>query len=322
MTSTETHLDVAGRQSFSLGGQSLLILIFGAIIAGSFFAPTLLLTTGAVTLSRGLAVLGLILMLRAGLVSFGQGLYFCLGGYSVGILDLFGINDLLLRLAAAAALCLAVAVPVGFLLRRYRGIFFAMLSLAFSMLLYGLLVRVQTFGSTDGFNVAPTSLFGSLQAGAELQHTIFVAASLTSVLCCAAIYRYLGSVLGQIGPALKDNEIRIEYLGHSGLALIHFEYTIAAVLTGLGGAIVAMAIGHIDPEMAYWTTSGDFVFIAILGGHAHVLAAFLGSVVFDFVHTFALWFTPGAWRLLLGAVLLLLIVKLPEGLWSLFRRRR
>jgi len=324
MMSSKTHLAAAVVQSnWKLGhqGDRLLVPIFAGLVVASFFAPAWLLSNGAVTLARALAVLGLILMLRAGLVSFGQGLYFCLGGYSVGMLDLVGVSDLVLRVLGAGALCFVVALPVGFLLRRYRGLFFAMLSLAFSMLLFGLLVRSQTFGSTDGFNVVPTTLFGASLAGQQLQRVIFIAAATTGLICCLLTSRYFDTVVGRIAPALKDNEVRIEYLGHSGLALIHFEYTIAAIMTGFGGAIVAMAIGHIDPEMAYWTTSGDIVFIAILGGHTHVLAAFLGSVVFELVHTVALWLTPGTWRLILGAVLLLLILKLPEGLWSLFRRR-
>src|SRR5206468_1330012 len=128
--------------------------------------------------------------------------------------------------------------------------------------------------------------------------------------------RYFGSVAGRIALALKDNELRIGFLGQSASVLVHVEYTVAAVLTGTAGGLVAMMSGHIDPDMAYWTTSGDFVFITILGGAGHVLAAVLGAGVFELVHTAALWLAPGTWRLLLGAVLLLLILRLPNGLWS------
>lgn len=300
----------------------LIVGLFGTLIAASFFVPPWLLSNGAVTLARALAVLGCILLLRGGLVSFGQGLYYCLGGYAVGMLDFLGVHDLLLRILAAALASAVVAIALGWLLRRYRGLFFAMLSLAFSMLLWGLLVRTQRFGSSDGFNIAQASLLGAQVTDVALQRTVFIAAALLGLLCCLLASRYFQTVAGRMAPALKDNEVRLEYLGHSPIGLVHFEYVLAAMMTGLAGAIVAMATGHVDPDMAYWTTSGDFVFITILGGAGHVLAAFLGAGVFELVHTVALWVAPGTWRLVLGAVLLLLIMRLPEGLWSLFTRSK
>jgi len=180
-----------------------------------------------------------------------------------------------------------------------RGLFFAMLSLALSMLLWGLLVRTQRFGSTDGFNIMPATLLGFTLEGVALQRVLLVATALLSLAGCWLVSRYFGTVAGRMAPALKDNEVRIEYLGHSALALVQFEYTVAAVLTGIAGALVAMITGHIDPDMTNWTTSGDFVFITILGGCGNVLAAYVGSGVFELVHTAALWLAPGMWRLLL-----------------------
>ena len=72
--------------------------------------------------------------------------------------------------------------------------------------------------------------------------------------------------------------------------------------------------------MAYWTTSGEFVFIAILGGTGHVAAPFIGSMLFSLVRTYAYQISPHTWQMILGLVLLLIIVFLPRGLWSLFRR--
>jgi branched-chain amino acid transport system permease protein len=100
---------------------------------------------------------------------------------------------------------------------------------------------------------------------------------------------------------------------------------IAGVLGGLGGALAALAIGHVDPNMSYWTTSGGFVFVTILAGAGSVAAAFAGSLLFELVRSFAVAMMPGLWQLLLGSVLLLTILFLPEGLGSLaarFRRRR
>ena len=85
--------------------------------------------------------------------------------------------------------------------------------------------------------------------------------------------------------------------------------------------LTALAVGHIDPEMAYWTTSGGFVFVTILAGTGSVIAPFLGSLLFEIVRSFAIVYTPETWQLMLGVALLLTILFFPGGLWSLFERR-
>ena len=111
-------------------------------------------------------------------------------------------------------------------------------------------------------------------------------------------------------------------MGASVRYAIHVNYVIAATLAGAGGALAATTVGHIDPEMAYWTTSGEFVFIAILAGTGSVVAPFLGALIFGAIHTVAYDLSPNTWQLSMGAALLLVIVFLPDGLWSLFARRR
>ena len=91
------------------------------------------------------------------------------------------------------------------------------------------------------------------------------------------MHRYLAA-LGRLAPAIRDNELRVEYLGASCFRVVYVNYVVAGALAGLGGALAALAVGHVDPEMAYWTTSGEFVFIAILGGTGNVLAPFLGAL--------------------------------------------
>src|SRR5919202_6248301 len=107
-----------------------------------------------VAFARGLVALGLLLLLRAGLVSFGQALFYCLGAYAAGALGRFlGVADIFVQMAAGALVAGSAAFILGFLLAKYRGIFFGLLSLALSMILYGLLVKNEALGSTDGFNI-------------------------------------------------------------------------------------------------------------------------------------------------------------------------
>jgi branched-chain amino acid transport system permease protein len=124
-----------------------------------------------------------------------------------------------------------------------------------------------------------------------------------------------------IGEAILTNEIRVEYLGTSVTGVLHLTYVIGATTAGVGGALIAIATGHIDPDLAYWTTSGEFVFVAILSGIGHVAAPLLGAAVFEAVRSFAFQYSPYTWQMVVGISMLAVILFLPSGLWSLFARR-
>jgi branched-chain amino acid transport system permease protein len=152
------------------------------------------------------------------------------------------------------------------------------------------------------------------------QVMLFVFTAVATFAACYATQRYLASTAGHLTTAIRDNEIRVEYLGYSVKRAIHTKYVLAAVLAGIGGALVSMSVGHIDPDMAYWTTAGEFVFVAILSGPASVAAPFVGSILFELTRSYAMEYAPHTWHLVLGAALLLVIMFLPNGLWSMFRR--
>ncbi len=300
-----------------------LLLILVAILAIGPFAPQWTLFLLTVALAKGLVVLGLMMLLRCGLVSFGQALYYCLGAYAAGMLGrLYEVSGVFTLMLAGMAASAVVAFVLGFLLARYRSIFFGLLSLAISMILYGLLVKTEALGSSDGFNVLPSTLFGWRPPDAWVRYTVLAVAAGVACIAALAVHRYLGTPLGRLAPAIKDNEIRVEYMGASARRAIHVKYVIAAALAGLGGALAATTVGHIDPEMAYWTTSGEFIFITILAGTGSVIAPFLGALIFGIIQTVAFDISPNTWQMVLGASLLAVIVFLPQGLWSLFKRRK
>lgn len=142
------------------------------------------------------------------------------------------------------------------------------------------------------------------------------------LLAALACLRIMNSRFGRLTEAIRENEIRVDYLGISPRGLIYANYCLAAVLSALGGGLVAIATGHVDPDMAFWATSGEFVFMALLGGTAHVAAPFVAALVFSTVRTFAIQEAPHLWQMTLGSVLLALIIFLPKGLWSLVGRKR
>lgn len=307
------------------GDRTLIILgaVLLALVGAGPLLPQWAMFIVTIAIAKGLVALALMLQLRAGLVSFGQALYYCIGAYTAGSLGrFFGISDMLLQMISGAAVAAFIAFILGFLLARYRGIFYGLLSLALSMILYGLLVKSEALGSTDGINILPSTVFGIRPDQGSVRHVVLIVGCAVAFLATLLVNRYLNTPLGKLAAAIKDNEIRVEYMGASVREAIHVKYVIAAALSGIGGALAATTVGHIDPDMAYWTTSGEFIFITILAGTRSVVAPFLGAMIFGIIHTVAFDISPNTWQMTLGIALLLVIVFLPEGLWSLFSRRK
>ncbi len=296
---------------------------FAALAAVAPFAPAWLVSLTTVAFANGLVVLGLVILWRAGLVPFGQALFYATGAYTVALIGRYtGIHDVFIMLVAGAIVSGLVAWITGFLLARYRDIFFAMLSLAMSMILYGVLVKTETLGSTDGFHVETGTYLGYAPQGAAHDLALYWLVLAVCAVAAFAVAIYFESVAGVLAAPVRDNEIRVEFLGISVNRLIHLKLVIAGLLAGLGGALAALVVEHVDPNMAYWTTSGGFVFVTILAGAGSVAAAFVGSLAFELIRTVAFDLFPGYWQITLGTALLLTILLLPEGLGSLVTRFR
>jgi len=281
------------------------------------FLPNWLLFLLTVALAKGMVVLGVVLILRGGLIALGQALYFAGGAYATAFTTRYlGTAEALITIPLSFASGAALAAIAGLILRRYRGIFFAMLSLALSMVLYTLLLKFYAVtGGTDGISIPSISL-----AGVQPENVRVVQYYLAFALTVAILYagaRFMISPVGYLMQALRYNEIRVEYMGASVNRTIYLSYVLAGAIGGLGGGLVALNVGHVAPELAYWTASADFVFVAVLGGTGSVFAPFAGSVVFEFVKNYALTLSPETWQMTLGIVLLLIIFFLPQGLWSL-----
>jgi ABC-type branched-subunit amino acid transport system permease subunit len=283
--------------------------------------PDWVVGLSTIAFANALVVLGLVVLWRAGLVSFGQAIYYCIGAYMVALTARWtGFTDAFALVIIGGVGAGIAAICIGFLLARYREIFFAMLSLALSMILYGVLVKTESLGSTDGFSVATPTFLGYAPHRDALGLALYWLTLGVDAIAAVGIAAYFRSVAGALAAPIRDNEIRVEFLGVSVNRIIHTKVAIAGILGGLGGALAAMAIGHVDPNMSYWTTSGGFVFVTILAGSGYVAAAFVGSLVFEAVRSFAFDVMPQFWQMTLGSVLLLTILFLPDGLGSLVSR--
>ncbi|MFW5834499.1 MAG: branched-chain amino acid ABC transporter permease [Pseudomonadota bacterium] len=292
-----------------------------ALLALGTQLPNWLLFTVTKAAGYGLVALGIVLLMRGGVVSFGQGLVYCGGAYAAGLVaSRLGVTDIFVLLTLGALTGIALAGIVAPLIARYRGIFFAMLSMAFSMVLYGILVKSNAIGGSDGFTVPePTFLFYA-PTGFASDYALFAVASILAVALGVLCRLYFDSMHGLITEAIRENELRVEYLGSSAHTITARNFTLAGGLAGMGGVVAGFAVGHMDPLYAFWTTSGEFVFIAILAGRHSVSAVFVAALILELVRSFSNRYFPETWQMILGLFLLIVILFLPQGLGSIGER--
>jgi ABC-type branched-subunit amino acid transport system permease subunit len=281
-------------------------------------------TLFALILAKGVVVLGIVLLLQAGQVSFGHAMFFATGAYAAAFWGKYmGGGDILLYLVLGGISSTIFGLIVGLFVVRYREIFFGMLNLAFSMVLWSLLEKMFHYtNGADGIRVARPGLLGFSFTPETFQYVILYVSLLTAIAAFFGVQRYLESPLGHMLRAIKSNETRLEYLGTSARRVLLVGYVISAFLGGVGGALVAIIQQIATPEFGFWTKSGEFVFIAVLGGGAHAFGAFAGAAVFESVRFYAAAHLADSWQLILGVVLIVIILYAPNGLVGLRQRSR
>jgi ABC-type branched-subunit amino acid transport system permease subunit len=300
-------------RALTVGGAAFLMVVPLVLPEWMKFIVTL-------AMAKFVAVLGVALFLRANLVTFGHAMFYAVGAYAVGFsVKWLGFHDMLVLLALGALLGAGMAALVGLVMARYREVFFAMLNLAFSMMLYGVLLKLYWLtGGTDGLGVGVPTFFGYAPARDHLRDFLYYTTLGVTALVIWVIFRFLASPLGFYLRAMGDNEIRIEYSGESARHVLYVTYVVSGALGGLGGVLAAFTVGHIVPEYSFWIQSGDFVFVALLGGYASVLGPLIGSIAFEFIRTYASKYFPNEWQMTLGIIMLAIILFRPGGLWAIY----
>jgi ABC-type branched-subunit amino acid transport system permease subunit len=279
-------------------------------------------TLFALILAKSVVVLGIILLLQAGQVSFGHAMFFATGAYAAAFWGKYvGGGDIVLYLVLGAVSASILGLIVGLFVVRYREIFFGMLNLAFSMVLWSLLEKMFHYtNGADGIRVSRPGLLGVTFSPGAFQYVILYVSLLIAVAAFFGVQRYLDSPLGHMLRAIKSNETRLEYLGTSARRVLLISYVISAFLGGVSGTLVAIIQQIATPEFGFWTKSGEFVFIAILGGGAHAFGAFAGAAVYEIVRFYAAAQLANAWQLILGLVVIVIILYAPSGLIGLRQR--
>jgi branched-chain amino acid transport system permease protein len=291
-------------------------------------APTYHVTLMLPFMAYGVVLLGLNLLFGyTGLVSFGHALFLAVGAYAGAFLTTHTpVRSLELILVAAMAAALVVAVPVGALCVRYVKIYFGMLTLAFGMLFYTFVLKFYHLtGGDEGMRfLRPTLLgqsLGDMSKTAYLVGPYYYYSLALLVLATAVMWRIVHSPFGLCLRTVRDNALKAESLGLSVPRYRWYAFVISAVYAAAGGVLLATPTGNVDPTLAYWTHSGNLVFMTLLGGFASFFGPLLGAFAFIYLQDTVMSVFP-YWRLVFGAILAVLVIFAPTGLAGLAARVR
>ena len=250
-----------------------------------------------------------------GLVSFGHAAYLGVGGYSVGILAFYGIHNGWLQWTVAILASALVALAIGAISVRTRGIYFIMITLAFTQMLYYLGISVDEYGGDDGMRLQVKSQFSGLIDLSD--PVVFYYLVLALLLACMyLVHRLVNSRFGMVLRAAKSNEARSRAIGFTPYPYHLAAFVIAGAMCGLAGALLANHTAYIAPAFMDWTRSGEIMFMVILGGMATTPGPALGAFALLVVEDLLAGWTQH-WQVIVGPLLILSVLFFKRGLAGL-----
>jgi branched-chain amino acid transport system permease protein len=294
-------------------GLVLLALIALPFVANSFGeAFYIALVTRILIFALAATSLNLILGF-GGMVSFGHAAFLGVGAYTVVILSQMGVVDAWVAWPAAMVVAGLFALLIGAVSLRTQGVYFIMITLAFAQMMYYLVVSFKAYGGDDGMSLPARSRIGFLDMSNDT-HFYYV-----TLLACVAVLvltaRVLNARFGHVLQAIRENEVRMQSLGYAVFRYKLCAFIMSGALAGLAGALLANQSGFVSPAMMQWSQSGMLMMMVILGGVGHLYGGVWGAIVFLLLEETLSHFTIH-WQLGLGALLLMVVLLLPNGLTS------
>ncbi len=276
-------------------------------------------------LTFAIVALGFNLLLGyTGLLSFGHGAYFAAGAYSVAMIAKYLPEAYSIEILIPSALffSLILSVIFGFVCVRHTRIFFSILALSLSMLLYALLFKLYHItGGSDGLRVPlPTMLgitFKGMRRPEFLSGTYYyflLGMFTTSFLVMKGI---VSSPFGKALQAIRDNEVRAELIGIRVKRFRFYAFIISGMFTGLGGALWTFVNGHVTADLSHWVFSGEIVYMTLLGGFGTFEGPIIGAMIFTYLKLYAMGNTQ-YWMFVIGGTLIVLVLLLPNGVAGAF----
>ncbi len=283
------------------------------------------------------AIVGLgfnLLLGYTGLLSFGHGAYFAAGAYSVAMIGKYLPQAYSIEILIPAALffSLILSIIFGFVCVRHTRIFFSILALSLSMLLYALLFKLYHItGGSDGLRVPLPTMLGIPLKGIRrpefLSGTYYYFLLGMFTLSFLVMKGIVSSPFGKALQAIRDNEIRAELIGIRVRRYRFYAFIISGMFTGLGGALWTFVNGHVTADLSHWVFSGEIVYMTLLGGFGIFEGPIIGAMIFTFLKLYAMGHTQ-YWMFVIGGTLIVLVLLLPHGvagaisgLWTIIKKK-
>jgi len=325
------------------------ILIVAATLILPVILPPFRLNLLGRFLSLGIVALGVDLIWGyTGLLSLGQGIFFALGGYAIGMhlslnslepgqlpefFGLYGVNSLpvfwqpftspLFTLVALWVIPALVAGILGFLVfrNRIKGVYFSILTQAALLVFFNFFNGQQKLiNGTNGLKTDTAKLFGELVGSDSMQRNLFWLTVLL-VIAAWALCRWLTS--GRFGDALvaiRDDEPRMRFTGYNPTVYKTLVFTVAGALAGISGALYTVQSGIVSPQFMAVPFSIEMVIWVAVGGRGTLLGAVLGAVLINYAESLISEQLPETWLFVQGALFLLVVTALPDGLVGWWRQ--
>jgi branched-chain amino acid transport system permease protein len=256
-----------------------------------------------------------VLMGHAGMVSFGHSAFFGIGGY-VAALALKSSPGLLAGLAAPAAAAALAALVIGFLSIRVSGVYFIMLTLAFSQMFFAVAFQVAWLGAEDGIVGVPRPRLAGLDLSHPVRFHLYLVALLGALVLL--MWRVVRSPFGHVLRGIHENEARMEAVGYPVSRYKLIAFLVAGTIAGCAGALYTQLNGYISPDAFFWTTSGEALLMVIIGGTGTLGGALLGAAAFILLQSLVSTYTE-RWMLILGITFILFVLFAPGGIVGVLR---
>ncbi len=289
-------------------GWWLILLLAGAIIAPHVISDFYLVILIEALIMSLFALSFNLLFGYMGQLSFGQAAFYGLGGYTVAMLITKVNFNFWLSLLAGVGVAGFVGLIVGFFCVRLRGIYFAVLTLAFGQLLFVIIYKWHDFtGGDDGIQgVFPPGIL-------KIPIVYYYFVLLVFIASAFILWRIVNSPFGHTLKAMRENPERTEFLGIHIARYQLITFVIAAAFAGLAGALWVPFYRSVAPFYLMWIKSGEPVMAAILGGATTFFGPVLGMFIMTFIHAYILGFTH-FWPIIMGTIILIIIFLLPGGI--------
>ena len=253
-----------------------------------------------------------------GLISFGHAAFVGLGAYAVGILSAHGFGDALIALPIALAASALFALATGAVCLRTHGVYFIMITLAFSQMMFFTAASLAPYGGDDGLTVRARNTiagFALMRDALSFYYVVFACLLATYLLCRALI----GSRFGRVFCGARENPIRMASIGYDVFRYQLVAYVIAGAIGGLSGFLLANAAEFVSPAYMSWQRSGELVIMVLMGGMGTLYGAVIGAAAFVLAEEWLSGLTEH-WKMIFGPLLVLIVLFARGGLVGLAAR--